>query len=81
MPASKAQQKAVKKYMQANYDEIKVRVPKGKRDVIQAHAQQQGQSTNAYITQAIDERMEREQEPSTPDGEAEAPPSENGSAE
>lgn len=70
MPASKAQQRAVKKYMQANYDEIKVRVPKGKRDVIQAHAQQQGQSTNAYIAQAIDERMEREQESPAPDGEA-----------
>ena len=26
MPASKAQQKAVSKYMKANYDEIKIRI-------------------------------------------------------
>lgn len=62
MPVSKAQQKAVKKYMQANYDEIKIRVSKGQKEVIQTHAKEQGQSTNAYIIQAIDERIEREQE-------------------
>lgn len=31
MPASKTQQKAVNKYMKANYDEIKVQFPKGKK--------------------------------------------------
>ena len=35
---SKAQQKAVAKYMKNNYDEIKVRVEKGKRDIIKAAA-------------------------------------------
>ena len=38
MPASKAQQKAVSKYMKENYDEVKVRVMKGYRDIIRAHA-------------------------------------------
>ena len=33
-PASKAQQKAVAKYMKANYDEIKIRVSKGKKETI-----------------------------------------------
>ena len=32
MPVSKAQQKAVSKYMKENYDEIKRRIPKGKKD-------------------------------------------------
>lgn len=34
MPASKAQQKAVNKYMKENYDEFKIRVSKGKKDKI-----------------------------------------------
>ncbi len=61
MPASKAQQKAVAKYMAANYDEIKVRVPKGRKEYIQAHAAKtDGGSVNAFINRAIDEAMERE---------------------
>ena len=36
MPASKAQQRAVSKYMKENYDEIKVRVEKGQKDIIKA---------------------------------------------
>lgn len=36
MPASKAQQKAVAKYMKNNYDELKIRVPKGEKDKIKA---------------------------------------------
>ena len=57
MPVSKAQQKAVNKYMAANYDRINLTVPKGKKDAIQAHAEAQGMSTNAYINAAIDARM------------------------
>ena len=49
MPASKAQQKAVSKYMKANYDEIKIRIPKGQKEVIQAFAQERGESVNALI--------------------------------
>lgn len=40
---SKAQQKAVAKYMKNNYDEIKVRVEKGKREIIKAAAEQAGE--------------------------------------
>lgn len=42
MAVSKAQQRAVNKYVKSNYDEVKLRMPKGKKDVIQAHAAQQG---------------------------------------
>ena len=59
-PASKAQQKAVKKYMKSNYDRVNLVMPKGKKDVIQAHAAQQGESVNAYINRAIDEAMQRD---------------------
>jgi len=59
-PASKAQQKAVNKYMKSNYDRINLVMPKGKKDIIQAHAAQQGESVNAYINRAIDEAMQRD---------------------
>ena len=60
MAISKAQQRAVNKYVKSNYDEVKLRMPKGKKDVIQAHAAQQGESVNAYINRAIDEAMQRD---------------------
>lgn len=59
-PASKAQQKAVNKYMKSNYDRVNLVMPKGKKDIIQAHAVQQGESVNAYINRAIDEAMQRD---------------------
>ena len=60
MPVSKAQQKAVHKYVKANYDRMELTVPKGKKETIQNAAASQGQSVNAYINQAIDERMTRD---------------------
>ena len=59
-PASKAQQKAVNKYMKSNYDRVNLVMPKGKKDIIEAHAAQQGESVNAYINRAIDEAMQRD---------------------
>ena len=57
---SKAQQKAVAKYMKNNYDEIKVRVENGKREIIKTAATAAGESVNGYIKKAVDQRMERE---------------------
>lgn len=57
MAVSKAQQRAVNKYVKNNYDEIKLRMPKGKKGIIQAHAAQRGESVNAYINRAIDKAM------------------------
>lgn len=57
---SDAQKRAAKKYTKANYDEIKVRVPKGKKEIIQQYASRIGESTTAFINHAIDERMERD---------------------
>lgn len=61
MATTKAQQRAVEKYKKANYDEIKVRVPKGKKAEIQAHAETMEESLNAFINRAIAETMERDQ--------------------
>jgi len=60
MPTTKAQQRAVNKYMKEKYDEIKVRTEKGQKDRIKAHAESRGESVNAFINRAIDEAMERE---------------------
>lgn len=57
MAVSKAQQRAVNKYVKNNYDEIKLRMPKGKKGIIQAHVAQRGESVNAYINRAIDKAM------------------------
>ena len=62
MATSKAQQKATAKYMKNNYDEIKTRVPKGKKAEIQAAAEKQGESLNAYVIGAVERRMKTEQE-------------------
>mgnify|MGYP005819913533 CR=1 FL=1 len=60
MPASKAQQRAVNKYMKENYDEIKVRVEKGHKNIIKAHAEAHSESVNGFINRAISETMERD---------------------
>ena len=60
MPASKAQQRAVSKYMKENYDEIKVRVEKGQKEAIKAHAEARGESVNGFVNRAISEAMERD---------------------
>ena len=57
---SKSQQKAVHKYVKANYDRMELTVPKGRKELIKARAEAQGQSVNAYINAAIDEKMSRE---------------------
>lgn len=46
--------------MKNNYDEIKTRVAKGKKEAITAHAQMQGESLNAFMNRAIDETMQRD---------------------
>lgn len=60
MTVSKAQQKAVNKYVKENYDRINVTMPKGKKEEIQAHAARHGLSVTAYINAAIDEKMKRD---------------------
>lgn len=62
MAVSKAQQKAVAKYMKNSYDELKVRVPKGRKDIIKAHAEKNGESVNGFVNRAIDETMQRDSE-------------------
>ncbi len=54
---SKAQQRAVQKYVKNNYDRVVLTLPKGKRDEIKRYAELCGKSMNAYIVQAIEEKI------------------------
>lgn len=60
MSISEAQKKAADKYIKEKTDEIKVRVAKGQRNAIKAHAETKGESLNGFINRAIDETMERD---------------------
>lgn len=50
---SEAQKKAVKKYQDANYEFIKVRLNKGDKDRIKVKAEKEGKSINSYILERI----------------------------
>jgi len=61
MPASKAQQKAVNKYMKSNYDEIKIRIRKDdeiNKAVITDNANKVNESVNEYVVKAVKQRIE-----------------------
>ncbi|QIA32227.1 Arc family DNA-binding protein [Flavonifractor plautii] len=47
-------------YIARTYDRVNLTMPKGRKEVIQAKADAQGESVNAYINKAIEQRMERE---------------------
>lgn len=50
-----------RKWDAANLDRVSLAMPKGRKDIIKAHAESKGESLNAFINRAIDETMEREQ--------------------
>ena len=57
---SKAQQKAVNKYVKNNYDRINVTFPKGQKEVLKQHAASQNESVNSFIVRSVKETMERD---------------------
>lgn len=60
MTVSKAQQRAVNKYVREKYDKLLLTMPKGHKDVIKAHAEARSESVNGFINRAISETMERD---------------------
>lgn len=61
MPISKAQQKAVTKYVKENYDRFSVTMPKGQKEILVAHAAAMGDgSLNAFINRAVQETIKRD---------------------
>ena len=66
MSPSDAQRRAIRKYQQEKLEDVKFRVRKGEKQVIKEHAQQQGESVNAFLTRAVRETMERDNAKETP---------------
>lgn len=57
-----AQNKATQKYIKNNYDNIVVRVPKGKRDEYKAHAEAMGKSLNQLIVDSLEKIIKENKE-------------------
>ena len=57
---TEAQAKAARKYLKESVEDIKIRVPKGQKAVIKAHADRQQERMNQFVIRAINETMERD---------------------
>ena len=56
---NESQKKATAKYNTKAYDDIKLRAPKGKREIYKTFAESQGMSLNAWVLSLMDKDMER----------------------
>lgn len=56
---SKAQQKAVRKYINNHYDRLEITVPKGQKDLIKDIAEKNGYSINGFVNKAIEEQIKK----------------------
>jgi len=61
MAVSKAQQKAVNKYVKEKYDRILLTMPKGRKEQIQTAAEARGESVNGFINRLISDALGVEQ--------------------
>lgn len=57
---SEARIKANNRYNEKAYDRISIAIPKGKKAMIQEHAESHGMSVNGFIGEAIDEKIEKD---------------------
>lgn len=56
----KTSSKVKDRYNTKAYDELKIRVSKGNKDIIKAHAAEQGESLNGFVNRAIEETIKRD---------------------
>lgn len=54
------QRATLEEYRKTKYEDLRVRVPKGKKEEIKTFVSSTGKSLNAFINEAIDEKIERE---------------------
>lgn len=55
-----ARRRASAKYLRESVEDVRIRVPKGQKSVIKAHADTQGESMNQFVIRAINETMARD---------------------
>ncbi len=61
-PISEARKRANAKYNAKAYDRLEMKVSKGMKDTIQAHAEKYDGSLNKFMNRAVDETMERDKQ-------------------
>ena len=59
---SRARIEANNRYNAKADDRINVAVPKGRKDIIKAHAEKNGESVNGFVNRAINETIQRDGE-------------------
>lgn len=60
MPRSEAMNRAINKYDQEKVDRVTFRVPKGVKELIQNHAEKQGESLSAFLNRAVQETIKHD---------------------
>ena len=61
MAQTEAQLRASKKYHQ-KFDDLRIRVPAGEKEIIEKHAASKGESVNSFVRRAIALAMEQDQQ-------------------
>lgn len=59
MAYTKASGEAVNRYSKKAYDDVRVRVKKGQKEIIQKRAEQLNKSINSYIVDLIEEDIKK----------------------
>ena len=57
---TEARKRANEKYLKETVEDIRIRVPKGQKAIIKAHADRQQERMNQFVIRAINETMERD---------------------
>ena len=52
----------LEEYRKTKYEDLRIRVPKGKKEIIKNHVESIGESLNTFVNIAIDEKMERDKQ-------------------
>lgn len=60
MAPTEARKRASQKWQAEKVDDLRIRVPKGCREIIREHAATQGETINAFVLCAIAEAMKRD---------------------
>lgn len=59
-PKTKTTAQIKNDYAKKAYDDVRLQVKKGKKEIIKSHAEARSESVNGFINRAIDETMERD---------------------
>ena len=62
MAYTKAGMRAVDKYVKENYERLNIKVPKGRKAAIEAHARAAGESVNGLVNALLRERLGQSEE-------------------